>query len=149
MDIKLCSVRQPWAWALIHGGKDVENRSWSTNYRGLLAIHAGKQPHATLKHNAWKRFEQEYYGRDVFSGFDDESEPRGAIIGLVEMYGCEPGHLVDSIWRDEEPGWFAWRVRYPMPLPEPIPYKGQLGLRDIEEPLRSVLLELWATRTGA
>jgi ASCH domain len=28
------SVRQPWAWAIVSGYKDVENRSWPTNYRG-------------------------------------------------------------------------------------------------------------------
>ena len=33
---------QPWAWAIAVAGKDVENRGWSTTYRGLLAIHAGK-----------------------------------------------------------------------------------------------------------
>lgn len=41
------SVRQPWAWAIIHGGKDIENRSWqAVNYglrrRGRIAIHAAK-----------------------------------------------------------------------------------------------------------
>lgn len=41
------SVRQPWAWAIIHGGKDIENRSWqAVNHglkkRGRVAIHASK-----------------------------------------------------------------------------------------------------------
>lgn len=36
------SVRQPWAWAIISGGKTIENRSWTTPYRGPLLIHAGK-----------------------------------------------------------------------------------------------------------
>ena len=41
------SVRQPWAWAIIHAGKDVENRSWqAVNHglrrRGRIAIHAAK-----------------------------------------------------------------------------------------------------------
>ena len=26
--MKALSLRQPFAWAVIHGGKDVENRSW-------------------------------------------------------------------------------------------------------------------------
>ncbi|NUR59423.1 MAG: ASCH domain-containing protein [Catenulispora sp.] len=34
------TVRQPYAWAIAHAGKTIENRSWSTSYRGLLAIHA-------------------------------------------------------------------------------------------------------------
>jgi hypothetical protein len=41
------SVRQPWAWAIIHAGKDIENRSWQAvnyglNVRGRIAIHAAK-----------------------------------------------------------------------------------------------------------
>jgi len=39
------SVRQPWAWAIIHAGKDVENRDWrrpnpGLKFRGRVAIHA-------------------------------------------------------------------------------------------------------------
>ena len=36
------SVRQPWAWAIIHAGKDIENRSWATKFRGRVLIHASK-----------------------------------------------------------------------------------------------------------
>ena len=35
------TVRQPWAWAIIQVGKDVENRSWPTKHRGPLLIHVG------------------------------------------------------------------------------------------------------------
>ncbi len=38
--MKALTVRQPWAWALMEGGKDIENRKWATTYRGPLAIHA-------------------------------------------------------------------------------------------------------------
>ena len=38
--MKCLSILQPWAWAIIHGGKDVENRTWRTAYRGPLLIHA-------------------------------------------------------------------------------------------------------------
>jgi hypothetical protein len=41
------SIRQPWAWAIIHAGKDIENRSWQAISRGAMAagriaIHAAK-----------------------------------------------------------------------------------------------------------
>lgn len=36
--MRILSVRQPWAWALVDGWKDVENRSWRTAYRGPIAI---------------------------------------------------------------------------------------------------------------
>ena len=37
------SLHQPWAWAIIHGGKDIENRSWPTRVRGEVIIHATKR----------------------------------------------------------------------------------------------------------
>ena len=40
--IKCLSVCEPWAWAIIHGPKGIENRSWATAYRGPLLIHASK-----------------------------------------------------------------------------------------------------------
>lgn len=40
--MKALSVKQPWAWAIIHAGKDIEKRTWRTDYRGPLLIHAGK-----------------------------------------------------------------------------------------------------------
>ncbi len=41
------SVRQPWAWAIIHAGKNIENRSWQAvnhglRHRGRIAVHAAK-----------------------------------------------------------------------------------------------------------
>ena len=42
--MKAISVRNPWAWAIAHGGKRVENREWQypPTYRGPLLIHASK-----------------------------------------------------------------------------------------------------------
>ncbi len=37
------SVRQPWAWLIVAGYKDVENRGWATKYRGRILIHAGRR----------------------------------------------------------------------------------------------------------
>jgi hypothetical protein len=37
------SIRQPWAWLIVNGYKDIENRSWNTTYRGEFFIHASKQ----------------------------------------------------------------------------------------------------------
>jgi hypothetical protein len=38
--MKALSLRQPWAWAILHAGKRVENRVWNTHYRGAFLIHA-------------------------------------------------------------------------------------------------------------
>ena len=38
--MKAISIRQPWAWLVVHGHKDIENRTWATKYRGKTLIHA-------------------------------------------------------------------------------------------------------------
>ncbi len=43
--MKALSVRQPFAWAIDHGGKDIENRSWAKNNRRPLQNHAGMRWH--------------------------------------------------------------------------------------------------------
>lgn len=40
--MKALSIRQPWAWLIVYGGKDVENRSWHTKFRGRFLVHAAK-----------------------------------------------------------------------------------------------------------
>jgi hypothetical protein len=40
--VKALTLHQPWASAIAEGIKTIETRSWSTSYRGPLAIHAGK-----------------------------------------------------------------------------------------------------------
>lgn len=36
------SLRQPWAWMVVHGGKSIENRKWNTRFRGAFLVHAAK-----------------------------------------------------------------------------------------------------------
>jgi hypothetical protein len=56
-DFRTClSVKQPWAWLLTHGYKDVENRTWTVGYRGELWIHAGKAVDATAYESLVKAF---------------------------------------------------------------------------------------------
>lgn len=38
--MKAISVRQPFAWLIVNGFKDIENRSWNTKFRGPVLIHA-------------------------------------------------------------------------------------------------------------
>lgn len=42
-EMRALTIRQPWPWAIVTQGKDVENRTWKTAYRGRLAIHAASQ----------------------------------------------------------------------------------------------------------
>ena len=109
--MKAISIRQPWAWAIIHAGKDVENRTWNTHYRGLLAIHAPA-----------KRKSIDWWPRGVIRP-EEEDCPLSAIIGVVE--------LTDVVERMRSK-WFGGPYGFvfvnPQPLPLPIHCKGGLGL---------------------
>ena len=40
--MKALSIRQPWAWLIVNGFKDIENRTWPTKFRGRVLVHASK-----------------------------------------------------------------------------------------------------------
>lgn len=125
-DIAL-SVRQPWAWGIILGGKDIENRSWrrqnpGLNFRGRVAIHAARG-----------MTRDEYEEAQAFMAMWGVTCPpahelaRGGIIGSVEVIDVVAQS--ESVWftgpcglvlRDPRPcafiacagqlGFFKWRA---------------------------------------
>lgn len=40
--MKALSIRQPFAWAILHAGKRIENRDWGSAFRGPILLHASK-----------------------------------------------------------------------------------------------------------
>lgn len=140
--MKVLSVRQPWAWAIIHGGKNVENRDWPTKFRGRLAIHAGKQ--FDIGKHDWQDYLQGEYGEPWASMAQTYSKELlayrsvvrfGAIIGTVEVYDCVPDTQCDSPWKADGYQFYCWLLRHPVALREPIPMAGRLGLWDIPDSL--------------
>lgn len=112
------SVRQPWAWAVLYAGKDVENRTRGTSFRGSLALHASTLPAAGDV-------------RDPRTGepFPPEAmTTRGAVVGVVDVVDSTSGP-VDSPWWQ---GPAAWRLANPRALPEPVPCPGRLSLWKVE-----------------
>lgn len=154
--MKAITVRQPWAWAIMHGGKDIENRSRNIagKYRGPVVIHAGKaiideQLPRTVA--ASVGFLSRKLGRlipDVpqFAGGSDDPwnvvapwyGSRGGALGTVDLIdvhderGC-PG-LSCSPWAFDD-GSVHLLLANPRPFPEPIPYKGALGLWNFPDEL--------------
>lgn len=122
------AVRQPWAWAIIHAGKDIENRSWqAVNHgltkRGRIAILAAKGMTKGGYEDA-RDFINEVLAASPDFGLRCPAAIdllRGGIIGSVEV--------VDVVI-DSESGWFCGPrglvLRRPIPC-EFIPAKGALG----------------------
>lgn len=71
--MKVITIKQPFATLIMEGLKEYEFRTWKTNYRGRLLIHAGKG----INQEAMKRFK--HYGFDY---------PSGCIIGSVTISDC-------------------------------------------------------------
>jgi hypothetical protein len=89
--VKALTVQQPWAWAIIHGGKDVENRTQLWKYRGLLVIHAGArwstrgaESPLVVRAAAGKVSTFHSFGDPFVAERDFEM---GAIIGFVDLVG--------------------------------------------------------------
>jgi hypothetical protein len=121
--VKALSLRQPFAWAVIHGGKDVENRSWHCHFRGPVLIHAARHWHA-LSPEALSR----QMGIAVPEGL-----PRGGIIGRVEIVDCV--NRSDSPWFT---GPYGFLLCNPIPLPF-TPCRGHLGFYDVEPEILEAL----------
>jgi len=118
--VKALTVRPPWAWAVIYGGKDVENRRWRTTFRGPLLIHAGKDPDPDGSGSLlWTMADPEAFGHPKAAW-----EARGAIIGLVFLADV----LTDSPSRWAVPGWYHWVFEFPFPIAPPLPSGGRQGL---------------------
>lgn len=117
------SIRQPWAWLIIAGLKDIENRSWPTRFRGPVLIHAAK---------AWGP-DEHYDANEVDLGrspVDGSALPtthppklyqRGGIVGVAEIVDCVTSHA--SRWFVGEYGFVLANAR-PLPF---MPVRGALG----------------------
>lgn len=119
--MKALSIHPSWAWAIIHGGKDVENRKWKTDFRGTLLIHSTN----TLKKPDLARA-CELAGITV----NAKALARNAIVGAVELVDI----VECSASRWARPDWYHWVLENPRPLIPPIAAKGQLFIWEWRPP---------------
>ena len=122
--MKALSIRQPWAWAIVNGYKPVENRSWLTNRRGGILIHASK---------SCTKSDYESAVADIKMIDPSIAVPplkeleRGGIVGSARITDCVHAH---------ESPWFFGEYGFVLRNAEPCkfrPYKGALGFFDVRE----------------
>jgi hypothetical protein len=135
--MRTLSVLQPWATLLIAGKKRFDARSWRTTHRGLLAIHAcSRFPRSSRDH-----CEREPYRSALRQlGIDAGTQlPRGVVLGTVHLLDCVRVEEVPDLPEDGlllgdyQPGCWVWQFADPVPLAEPVPVSGRLGV--FESPL--------------
>jgi hypothetical protein len=121
--MRALTICQPWAWAISHGPKRFENRTWSTEYRGSLLIHAGKS--------------KKWLGPGICELQEDfNTDPPAdlvysAIVAIADLVSCLPPDA--AVYHNPHlDGRFAsgpicWTVHNVRPL-TPIPCAGLMGL---------------------
>ena len=101
--MKAILIRQPWAWLIVQGYKDVETRTWSTKYRGPILIHAAKTLNPAFDELCQVLREE----------FDIEVPPRkqlprGGIVGQATIVDCVIEYDSDFF---SGPMALCWRMR--------------------------------------
>ena len=126
------SVPQPWAFAILWGGKNIENRTWETQFRGRIWIHAPKSEWvddieyclalvAGQKGISLEAAKASYQAKRKFS----------AILGSVELHRIDHidrlpqgDPLLRNHWAN---GPFLWNLRKAeICSPRPMPGQRQL-----------------------
>lgn len=113
------SILQPYAWLIVHGHKDIENREWRTNFRGRILIHAGKK---------YSRGDHQEYAEEFSEDFDIdlpafEHMQLGGIVGSATITDCVREH--PSRWKILGSWGFVMKDQRVRPF---VPYRGQLGI---------------------
>jgi hypothetical protein len=124
--MKALTIRQPYAALIAIGEKKYETRSWSTSYRGSMAIHSSKKQLGKLSMAFWPIFYP--------AGFTHEDLVFGCIIATCNLVDCIKVEDLprlpnkEMMLGDFTLGRFAWKIEDVHLLEKPIPIKGNFGL---------------------
>lgn len=124
--MKALTLIQPWATLIALGEKRIETRSWRTNYRGTIAIHAGK------KIDNPSMFDPLYIS--VLKKHGITIPPTGQIIAICNLIDVLPTEKIRSQLQEKEVYFgnysdnrFAW-ILDDVKTITPVKVKGKLGL---------------------
>jgi hypothetical protein len=126
-ELRIITIKQPWASLIVAGIKDVENRSWpfpsTLTLPFTIAVHAGAKldPKSTA-----------------------DELPTRAVVGLVDVVDCRIGlHTAgrydgcDSPWAI--PGQHHWVLANPVKFADPVPATGRMGLMPVSPELYAAI----------
>ncbi|MDE4918331.1 ASCH domain-containing protein [Cupriavidus metallidurans] len=140
--MKALSIRQPWAWLIAQGFKDIENRTWRTSFRGRVLIHASKGmtrgEYQDVKDYLSELYETGPYDAALIALPKFEQMERGGIVGVATITDCVPDRARQSQWHME--GQFGFQIVDAKALPF-VPCKGALGFFDVPADVAAILRE--------
>jgi hypothetical protein len=118
--MKALTIKQPWVHAILHEGKDIENRSWRRTFRGWIALHASGQPSRGATFPPGHRLPD-------FSDLD-----YSAICGVVRVVDIVTSSRSKWFWQPDDGSInYGWVLTSALALKEPVPCKGALGLWEV------------------
>jgi hypothetical protein len=140
MVIKGLTISQPFASLIADGEKWVENRTWSTRYRGWLAIHAGK-------------------GTQYLTKSELAEYPTGCVIAVAMLVDCvsilkaDPDEKIGNSSKTygmlaehkHAEGPYMWVLDRVKKLSQPVQCNGAQGLWSIDKPLLEKILSAMPT----
>jgi hypothetical protein len=151
--VRALTLRQPWAWMVVHGGKRIENRRWQPweklgggkrrPWRGEFLIHAG----LTCTEEEYRHaldFAFGVPGRDWAIGGSELGEryipaldelPVGAYVGRARLTGVLPKPTQELGWEHDWriPGQLGWVVEDVVAFEQPVYAPGARGLWTVPE----------------
>ncbi|EJL29974.1 ASCH domain-containing protein [Brevibacillus sp. BC25] len=142
--MKAITIHQPWATLIALGEKRFETRSWSTRYRGPIAIHAAKKVDKDIC------LEEPFRSVLAKHGYTVDNLPTGAVVAIANLTECWrslgegylsgvpilqngiKGQTKQISPQEDSFGWFesgryAWEMTDVKQI-DPVPAKGQQGL---------------------
>ncbi len=131
--MKVITIKQPFASLIIAGLKEYEFRTWKTNYRGPILIHAGKG----IDKNAMKKYEQFHL-----------EYPTGYILGIADLTDCikideeaktmlkkKKSIVYENQINNKENNYYGFKLENIQTI-EPIYINGQLGLWNYNDKIK-------------
>lgn len=135
--MRALTIRQPWAWAIAAGHKPIENRSWTTDHRGEVAIHAGRRwdqrgaEDPRIVKAAADAAAGATLGALLVLAGSPQITPLGALVAVADLT-----HICSAAIRGNpcdcgpwaQPGEWHWQLANIRPLSEPVLCSGRQGL---------------------
>lgn len=127
--MKVLSIKEPFATLIKNNKKNIETRSWKTNYRGELYIHASI---SKIKKEVKER-------KELMELTSDDEMGYGNILCKCELVDCiymtedfigdiKKNNYQEYVCGHYEVGRYAWVLKNIKPLERRIPAKGKLGI---------------------
>jgi hypothetical protein len=144
--MKALSIKQPWAWLICKGYKDIENRNWSFSPHRELPmkayIHASRDD-SDLRDEKVTEFIYSRLGREQAIKYLQAQQTKVLNGERVIRYGLSFGALIGEVVitgcvKESKSPWFVGPYGFVLANPvlydKPIPYRGQLGLFEVSPP---------------